>query len=170
VTDEQFRLLRQESDHHIRLGSTHQQKRKGGIIHDTTPADAAVKHEEGAKIRRSRHVHVHDHGEQKGTTRRELTLQHAGREKAVATTATTTTTTTTFNEACNINETRQKSLHRKIEKIRYKHQQRSQSQPPSEVVIREDRAPPPPHYHLFLSTPEKVWIRFDHEYPAPRHC
>ena len=75
--------MRQESEHHIRLGSTHQQKRKGGIIHDTTPADAAVKHEEGAKIRRSRHVHVHDHGEQKGTTRRELTLQHAGREKAV---------------------------------------------------------------------------------------
>ena len=81
MTDERFRLLRQESEHHIRLGSTHQQKRKGGIIHDTTPADAAVKHEEGAKIRRSRHVH--DHGEQKGTTRRELTLQHAGREKAV---------------------------------------------------------------------------------------
>ena len=103
MTDERFRLLRQESEHHIRLGSTHQQKRKVGLIHDTTPADAAVKHEEGAKIRRSRHVHVHDHGEQKGTTRRELTLQHAGREKAVATTATTTTTTTTFNEACNIN-------------------------------------------------------------------
>ena len=169
MTDEQFRLLRQESEHHIRLGSTHQQKRKGGIIHDTTPAE--VKHEAGAKVRRSRHghVHVHDHGEQKGTTRRELTLQHAGREKAVATTA-TTTTTTTFNEACNINETRQKSLHRKMEKIRYKHQQRSQSRPPSEVVIREEGAPPPPHYHLFLSTPEKVWIRFDHEYPAPRHC
>ena len=87
--------MRQESEHHIRLGSTHQQKRKGGIIHDTTPAE--VKHEAGAKVRRSRHVHVHDHGEQKGTTRRELTLQHAGREKAVATTA--TTTTTTFNEA-----------------------------------------------------------------------
>ena len=101
MTDERFRLLRQESEHHIRLGSTHQQKRKGGIIHDTTPAE--VKHEAGAKVRRSRHVHVHDHGEQKGTTRRELTLQHAGREKAVATTATTTTTTTTFNEACDIN-------------------------------------------------------------------
>lgn len=54
MTDEQFRLLRQESDHHIRLGSTHQQKRKGGIIHDTTPAE--VKHEAGAKVRRSRHV------------------------------------------------------------------------------------------------------------------
>ena len=56
-----------------------------------------------------------------------------------------------------------------MEKIRYKHQQRSQSRPPSEVVIREDRAPPPPHHHLFMLTPEKVWIRFDHEYPAPRH-
>ncbi len=140
---------------------THQQKRKGVIIHDTTPVDAEVKHEEGAKVSRSRHVHVHvhvhvdDHGEQKGTTQRELTLERAGREKAVATTA--ETTTTTFNEACNINETRQMSLHRKKEKIRYKHQQRSQSQPPSEVVIREDRAPtPPPHQHHFLSTPEKM--------------
>jgi len=73
VTDERFRLLRQESDHHIRLGSTHQQKRKGGIIHDTTPAE--VKHEAGAKVRRSRHGHVHD--ERKDNTRRDLTLQHA---------------------------------------------------------------------------------------------
>ena len=83
MTDERFRLLRQESEHHIRLGSTHQQKRKGGIIHDTTPAE--VKHEAGAKVRRSRHghVHVHVHGEQKDNTRRDLTLQHAQREKAV---------------------------------------------------------------------------------------
>ena len=53
VTEERFRRLRQESEHHIRLVSTHQQKRKGGIIHDTTPADAAVRRKEGAKVRRS---------------------------------------------------------------------------------------------------------------------
>ena len=85
MTDERFRLLRQESEHHIRLGSTHQQKRKGGIIHDTTPPDAAVRKKEGAKVRRSRHghVHVHVHDERKDNTRRDLTLQHAQREKAV---------------------------------------------------------------------------------------
>ena len=115
MTEERFRRLRRESEHHIRLVSTHQQKRKGGIIHDTTPADAAEKRKEGTKVRRSRH----GHGEQKGTTRRELTLEHARREKAVAPTA---TRTTTVNEAYDINETRQKSLHRKKEKIRHKYQ------------------------------------------------
>ena len=88
MTEKRFRRLRRESEHHIRLVSTHQQKRKGGIIHDTTPADAAVRRKEGAKIRLSRHGHGHVHGEdkQKDTTRRELTLQHAQRpqrEKAV---------------------------------------------------------------------------------------
>ena len=77
--------MRQEKEHHIRLGSTRQQKRKGDIIHDTTPADATVKDEEGAKIRHSRHGHGHGHvhGEQKDNTRRDLTLQHTQREKAV---------------------------------------------------------------------------------------
>ena len=166
VTDERFRLLRQESEPSVlaRRLLVVQQKRRGGIIHDSTPADAAEKRKEGTKVRRSRHGH--GHGEQKGTTRRELTWEDARREKAVAPTA---TTTTTVNEAYDINETRQKSLHRKKEKIRHKHQQRSQSRPPSEVLIREGRAPAPRHHQLPLSTPEKVWITFDQEYRAPRN-
>jgi len=51
LTDERFRLLRQESEPSVlaRRLLVVQQKRRGGIIHDSTPADAAEKEKKEQK-------------------------------------------------------------------------------------------------------------------------
>jgi len=174
VTDERFRLLKQESEPSIlaRRLLVVQQCRE--VIHNETTdyADgntdnAATGEEQGANVQRNPCRH-----RKHKSTRRRQTLENTPKEKRHETVVVATTTATTVNKASNTDETRSKSLYRKKEKLGQKQQQRRGPEIPLRgVVSMQDHYhhhPPPRHYHP-LSTGEKARITFDDMHPAARH-